>query len=89
VSLEDAITTAENTLGGKFNEHPPTLEYVALKDGSVALAHVVQVQNDATGAWYEAFVDAHANKVQTVTDFVAKASCRSPLFPCKPHPDCF
>ncbi|EIN12402.1 hypothetical protein PUNSTDRAFT_81599 [Punctularia strigosozonata HHB-11173 SS5] len=76
VALEDAIKTAEATLNGKFNEHPPTLEYVALKDGSVALTHVVQIQDETTGAWYEAFVDAHENKVQTVTDFVAKASYR-------------
>lgn len=76
VSLGDAIATAERTLGGVFNGHAPSLEFVALQDGSVALTHVVQVENATTGAWLEAFVDAHENKVQTVTDFVAKASCR-------------
>lgn len=74
VSLEDAISTAESQLSGKFNEHPATLEFVAKKDGSLALTHVVQIQNDETGAWLEAFVDAHSGEVVQLTDFVAKAS---------------
>lgn len=74
VSLEDAISTAESQLSGKFNEHPATLEFVAKKDGSLALTHVVQIQNDDTGAWYQAFVDAHSGEIVQLTDFVAKAS---------------
>ncbi|KAH9911363.1 Fungalysin metallopeptidase-domain-containing protein [Epithele typhae] len=74
VSLEDAIANAESALSGKFNEHPATLEFVALKDGSLALTHVVQIQNDETGAWFEAFVDAHSGKLVQLTDFVARAS---------------
>lgn len=74
IALEDAITKAENTLFGKFNEHPPTLEFVVKKDGSLALTHVVQIQNDETGAWFEAFVDAHSGEVIQLTDFVAKAT---------------
>ncbi|KAJ8481442.1 hypothetical protein ONZ51_g5966 [Trametes cubensis] len=76
ISLQDAILKAENALSGKFNEHPPTLEFVAKKDGTLALTHVVQIQNDTTGAWFEVFVDAHSGEVIQLTDFVAKASYR-------------
>ncbi|OJT09257.1 Extracellular metalloproteinase mep, partial [Trametes pubescens] len=74
ISLEDAISTAESQLSGKFNEHPATLKFVAKKDGSLALTHVVQIQNDETGAWFEAFVDAHSGELVQLTDFVAEAS---------------
>ncbi|KAJ7592604.1 Fungalysin metallopeptidase-domain-containing protein [Mycena floridula] len=74
VSLEDAIASAEKTLDGTFNEHPATLEFLAKEDGSAVLTHVVQIQNAATGAWVEAFVDAHSGEVVSVTDFVTKAS---------------
>ncbi|KAJ7182352.1 Fungalysin metallopeptidase-domain-containing protein [Mycena crocata] len=74
VSLEDAISAAEEALDGKFNEHPPTLEFLALEDGSLRLTHVMQIQNEETAAWFEAFVDAHTGDVLSVTDFVTKAS---------------
>ncbi|KAJ7093265.1 Fungalysin metallopeptidase-domain-containing protein [Mycena belliarum] len=74
ISLEAAIAAAEATLDGTFNQHPPTLEFLALEDGALALTHVVQIQNDATGAWVEAFVDAHSGNVLSITDFVTKAS---------------
>ena len=80
VSLDDAIAKAESALSGKFNEHPATLEFVVQKDGSLALTHVMQIENDATGAWFEAFVDAHSGELVQLTDFVAKASS-----PCLPH----
>ena len=76
ITVEQAIATAEETLDGKYNDWPATLEFLALDDGSAALVHVVQIQNEATGAWVEAFVDAHNNKVVSITDFVAKASVR-------------
>ena len=63
-------------MNGKFNEHPATLEFVAKEDNSLALAHVVQIQNDETGAWFEAFIDAHSGELVHVTDFVTKASVR-------------
>ena len=72
LSVEDAIAKAETALSGKFNEHPPTVEFVAKKDGSLALTHVVQIQNDETGAWVEAFVDAHSGEIVQLTDFVTK-----------------
>ncbi|PSS38032.1 hypothetical protein PHLCEN_2v117 [Hermanssonia centrifuga] len=76
ISLEDAISKAETLLNGKFNEWPATVEFVAQEDGSLALTHVVQIQNDETGSWLEAFIDAHSGKLVQVTDFVTKASYR-------------
>ncbi|KAF7333887.1 hypothetical protein MSAN_02401300 [Mycena sanguinolenta] len=35
VFLADAITAAEHALDGTFNGHPPTLEFLALEDGSL------------------------------------------------------
>ncbi|KAF8627971.1 hypothetical protein AX17_006078, partial [Amanita inopinata Kibby_2008] len=74
VALEDPIASAEKSLDGKYNSHPNTLEFLVLQDGSVALTHVIQIQNEQSGTWYEAFVDAHSGNVLSVTDFVAKAS---------------
>jgi extracellular elastinolytic metalloproteinase len=74
VSLEDAIASAEQTIDGTFNEHPPTLEFLPLEVGSVRLTHVMQIQNAETNAWLEAFVDAHTGDVLSLTDFVTKTS---------------
>ncbi|KIP05598.1 hypothetical protein PHLGIDRAFT_128797 [Phlebiopsis gigantea 11061_1 CR5-6] len=74
VTLEDAIAKAETQFNGKYNEWPATLEFVAKEDGSLALAHVVQIRNEAAGTWVEAFIDAHTNEPVHVTDFVAKSS---------------
>jgi extracellular elastinolytic metalloproteinase len=64
----------EDTLGGKFNGQNATLEYLIQPDGSVALTHVVQIQNEETNEWFEAFIDAHSGKLISVTDFVSHAS---------------
>ncbi|KAG5644638.1 hypothetical protein DXG03_008020 [Asterophora parasitica] len=74
VTLKSAISKAEATLEGKYNGHPAALEYLARPDGSVALTHVVQIQNEQAGTWYEAFVDAHSGEILTVTDFVSDAT---------------
>ncbi|KAH9173732.1 Fungalysin metallopeptidase-domain-containing protein [Lactarius sanguifluus] len=76
VSLDDAIATAENTLYGTYYGHPPSLEFVVKPCGFAALTHVIQIHNKTAGTWYEAFLDAHDNKVISVTDFVAKATYR-------------
>ncbi|KAL0948150.1 hypothetical protein HGRIS_010766 [Hohenbuehelia grisea] len=76
VVLSDAIAKAEDLLDGKHNDHPPTLEYIVLQDGSAALAHVIQIQNEEAGIWVEAFIDAHENELLSVTDFVNRASYR-------------
>ncbi|KAG7097960.1 hypothetical protein E1B28_005271 [Marasmius oreades] len=74
VDVNAVIPKTEEVLEGKKNEIEPTLEYHALADGSVALAHVFQVQNDEAGTWYKAFVDAHTGDLISVTDYVADAS---------------
>jgi extracellular elastinolytic metalloproteinase len=43
-------------------------------DGTAVLTHVMQIQNDEAGTWFEAFVDAHSGELVSVTDFVSKAS---------------
>jgi extracellular elastinolytic metalloproteinase len=40
------------------------------------LTHVVEVQDEATNAWFEAFVDAATGELVSVTDFVAQATYR-------------
>jgi extracellular elastinolytic metalloproteinase len=74
VDINTAIKAAEETLGGKFNNHTPTLEYLARDDDTASLTHVVQIQDDDKGIWLEAFVDAHSGDVISVTDFVAQAT---------------
>ncbi|KAF8952901.1 hypothetical protein BDZ97DRAFT_2065989 [Flammula alnicola] len=58
----------------KIQRPPRHLEYVVKADNTAVLTHVVQIQNDETGAWVEAFIDAHSGELVTITDFVAKAS---------------
>ncbi|KAI3608437.1 putative extracellular elastinolytic metalloproteinase precursor [Moniliophthora roreri] len=74
IDVNSVISNAEEALDGKKNEIEPTLEYLALEDGSAALVHVFQVQNDEAGSWYEAYVDAHSGELLSVTDFVADLS---------------
>ncbi len=64
----------EEALDGKFNGHPPTIEYLARDDGTVSLVHIIQVQNEEINSWYEAYVDAHTGELISLTDFVAEAS---------------
>ncbi|KAK0505570.1 Fungalysin metallopeptidase-domain-containing protein [Armillaria luteobubalina] len=74
IALESSlISKVEDTLLGTHNG-VTSLEYLAQPDGTVALTHVIQVQNDDTNAWYEAFVDAHSGEILSVTDFVAEAT---------------
>jgi len=97
LTTEEAIAKAEATLKGKYNDFPVALEYFAKPDGTAVLAHVVQIQNDATDAWVEAFIDAHTGELVSIVDFVAHASvshcvCLSNTHaemsfavPCSPH----
>ncbi|KAI1785165.1 Fungalysin metallopeptidase-domain-containing protein [Ganoderma leucocontextum] len=76
ISAADAISKAERELSGTYNQHPTKLEFVAKRDRSVALTHVVQVRDDRKAMWYEVFVDAHSGDIVQLTDFVAHASYR-------------
>ncbi|KAG5637838.1 hypothetical protein H0H81_003043 [Sphagnurus paluster] len=74
VDVKSIIPKAEQALDGKYNDHPPSLEYLVRPDGSASLTHVIQIRNEEAGTWYEAFVDAHSGDILSVTDFVADAS---------------
>ncbi|KAF9262344.1 hypothetical protein L218DRAFT_867734 [Marasmius fiardii PR-910] len=76
VNVTSVISKVEETLQGKKNEIEPTVKYLVRQDGSVALVHVFQVQNDGAGTWYEAYADAHSEELLSVTDFVAHADYR-------------
>ncbi|KAF8331552.1 Fungalysin metallopeptidase-domain-containing protein [Amanita rubescens] len=74
VSFESVLPYIEELLGGQFNNHPPSLEYLVRPDMSVALTHVLQIQNTTDGTWYEAYICAHTGQLLSVNDFVAHAS---------------
>lgn len=80
IKVQDAVTIAETALGGTLvSSIPPTVQYFVKDDGTLALTHVFHVSNTSTGAWYEAFVDAHSGKLVSVSDFVAHATVRAGL----------
>ncbi|KAK7028946.1 hypothetical protein VNI00_014786 [Paramarasmius palmivorus] len=74
IQSSDAIAEAESVLNGTHSGKEPTLQYLAQPDGSAALVHAVQVQNEDAGTFYEAYVDAHSGDVLSVSDFVADAT---------------
>lgn len=74
VTWRSVLPQIENSLAAKYNDHNATLEYFVKPDGSVALTHVIQLQNKKTDAWYEAYIDAHTGDLVSVTDFLAHAS---------------
>ncbi|KAG8698935.1 hypothetical protein FRC09_006935 [Ceratobasidium sp. 395] len=74
IAKEAAIATAEAATGAKYNNWPTSLEYFAKDTDHVVLTHVVQVQNDKTGEWYQMFVDAASGEVVNLISFVADAS---------------
>ncbi|KAI3595095.1 putative extracellular elastinolytic metalloproteinase precursor [Moniliophthora roreri] len=74
IPVESVIPDAEVALNGKKNDIEPTLEYLVLQDGTVALVHVFQVENEVAGLWYEAYVDAHSGTILSVNDFGSDAS---------------
>lgn len=74
ISKEDAITSAENNLGGTHNDKEPSLEYYVQPSGDLALTYVVEIQTPDGEHWFEAFVDASNGSVLAANDFVASAS---------------
>jgi extracellular elastinolytic metalloproteinase len=57
------------------------VEYLVNADNTASLIHVVQVQNQEKGTWYEAFVDAHSGKFVSSIDLVANAAVRRQWVP--------
>ncbi|KAG8700995.1 hypothetical protein FRC08_004337 [Ceratobasidium sp. 394] len=74
LTKDQAVAKAEAAAGAKYNNWPTSLEYFAKDTDHVVLTHVVQVQNDSTGEWYAAYVDAASGEVVNLVSFVADAS---------------
>ncbi|KAF8149332.1 Fungalysin metallopeptidase-domain-containing protein [Crassisporium funariophilum] len=77
VTASSIISKTESAFNGRYNGVPISLEYLARADGSVALVHVMQIQNEDINSWYEVYVDAHSGEILSATDFVADASYRA------------
>ncbi|KAF8757135.1 peptidase M36 family [Rhizoctonia solani] len=73
IDQEKGIAFAEEVVGGKWNQSPVKLEYIARDDGSCALTYVVQVVG-SDGSWKELYVSAYDGKLLNVVDFVADSS---------------
>ncbi|KAF5341927.1 hypothetical protein D9611_001094 [Ephemerocybe angulata] len=76
IDWKSVLPKIEEQLEGKYNNHPTSLEYLARPDGTAALTHVVQIQNEDVNSWYEAFIDAHSGELLSITDFTADAAYR-------------
>ncbi|KAF8149160.1 Fungalysin metallopeptidase-domain-containing protein [Crassisporium funariophilum] len=74
ISAKSVIAKAEAAFSGTYNGFPTGLEYLAQADGSVALVHTVQIQNEEVNSWFEVYIDAHSGEILSVTDYVADAS---------------
>jgi len=70
------IPKTEAAFSGKYNGFPTGIEYLARPDGSAALVHTVQIQNEDVNSWYEVYIDAHSGEILSATDYVAEASVR-------------
>ena len=79
VTWRSVLPKIEEQLEAKYNDEDVKLEYFVQPNGNVALTHVVQVENNSTGTYYEAFIDAHSGKLVSITDFVSHGtvSCLS------------
>ncbi|KAF9443166.1 metallo proteinase 10 [Macrolepiota fuliginosa MF-IS2] len=74
VEWKDVLPGVEELFNGTRNGAAPGVEYLVKEDGSLALAHVMQIENPDTELWVEAFVCAHSGEVLSVTDFIAHAT---------------
>jgi Zn-dependent metalloprotease len=74
LSKEEAIAAAEKSMGASFNDQETQLNWVMKADNTASLAHVVQVQNDESDTFGEAFVDAQTGEVLAWTDFISHAT---------------
>ncbi|KAJ6627922.1 Fungalysin metallopeptidase-domain-containing protein [Mycena sp. CBHHK59/15] len=69
LEVKAVIPLAQQELDGTHNGHPAKLEYLMKPDGHLVLAHVIQIQNEDTGTWYEVFMDAHSGQLLSLNDF--------------------
>ncbi|KAI9096056.1 Fungalysin metallopeptidase-domain-containing protein [Phlyctochytrium arcticum] len=79
VKVEDAIATAEKTLGVKKNEIEPTTRYVENEDGALEFVHTFQLQSELGAAdlkWYSVDVSAVTGNIVAVNNWVHDAKYR-------------
>ncbi|KAG9127826.1 hypothetical protein FRC07_008836 [Ceratobasidium sp. 392] len=76
LTQNDSVTIAESAAGGKYNGVPVSLQYFAQDSDHLTLVHIVQIQNNKTGEWYEVYVDAGQGQVVNVISFLADAKYR-------------
>lgn len=79
VTIEDAIKTAESTLGISKNEIEPFTRYVETADGKYEYAWCFQLQSAPEAKklqWYEVDVSAKTGKIISVNNWVNEASYR-------------
>ncbi|KAF9049094.1 Fungalysin metallopeptidase-domain-containing protein [Panaeolus papilionaceus] len=74
VAASSVIAKVEEAFEGKYNGFPIGQEFLTLADGSAALVHTIQVQNEEVNSWFEVYVDAHSGEILSATDYVAHAS---------------
>lgn len=74
LAASSLIAKVEAAFDATYNNWPTSLHYLAQADGSVALVHAIQVQNEAINSWFEVYVDAHSGEILSTTDFVAEAT---------------
>lgn len=76
VSVDDAVTEASKFLSGRRTSAQPSLRYLALENGDLALSHVVRLTLDDNGHLVDAYVNAHSREVQAVTDYTVNLAMR-------------
>ena len=74
ITAEEAVSKAEKLLNSQVNDVPLTIQFVAQQDGSLALTHVMQIQNDTTGTFVRAYIDAHSGDLVHMSDFITKST---------------
>ncbi|KAH6901886.1 metalloprotease [Coprinopsis sp. MPI-PUGE-AT-0042] len=87
VDLEPHLSSVEEQLDAKSLGKPTRLEYVAKGDGSLSLAHVIQVGNESTGQFLEAFVDASNGELVAATNLASHLTYRALPFNKQQFPD--
>ncbi|EJD33999.1 hypothetical protein AURDEDRAFT_109334 [Auricularia subglabra TFB-10046 SS5] len=68
-ATDDAARKAIKFLKAHHVGEKPTLKYLALEDGALALTHVVRLTLDDDGHLVDAFVDAHNGDLHAITDY--------------------
>ncbi|KAF9531235.1 metalloprotease [Crepidotus variabilis] len=72
--IDNSVKAAEISLRATRTDVSPVLEYLVQPSGEIALVHSIQVRNESSAVWGNAYVDAHTSKVISFASFMADAS---------------